>query len=187
MGQKRRHFRDEFKTEAIARWRAAVGGWFRLPASWGSRPRCCATGAIAREGSMRGRGCPRNRRRPCLALRIGRQRSPGLAAKISARAWSATFQERLSRSSRKRRGEVPPRRRSAGCLAGAGHVRCTRRIAPGLLPGDHGQKARARSPSRTADDVRRVHAEHRGRSGGRVSTPNCVPRARASAASGSRG
>ena len=48
MSQERRHFTDEFKQEAVVCWLAAVGGWSRLPASWGSRPRCCATGAIAR-------------------------------------------------------------------------------------------------------------------------------------------
>ena len=82
---------------------------------------------------MRGRWCPRNRRRPGLALRIRWQRSPGFAVRTIGRAGSATFQERLWRSSRKRRDEVPPDRRSAGCLAGARPMRCTRRIALGLL------------------------------------------------------
>ena len=148
-------------------WRAAVGGWSRLPASWASRPRCCATGAIAREDSMRGRRCPRNRRRPCLALRTRRQRSPGFAARTIGCARSATFQERLWRSSRKRRDEVPPDRRSAGCLAGARPVRCTRRIAFGLSR----LAITAESPREIANrelpsDIRRVHAEHRGRYGG---------------------
>ena len=101
MGRERGHFRDEFKQEAIAL--LAGSGW-RLVRdcrrAGGLALDAAATGAIAREDSMRGRRCPRNRRRPCLALRTRRQRSPGLAARITARAWSATFQERLWRSSR---------------------------------------------------------------------------------------
>src|SRR3954452_2567343 len=133
MGQERGHFRDEFKTEAIAllagsgRRLVEIAGELRVSPSmlrnWRNR----------QGGSMRGRRCPRNRRRSCLALRIGRQRSPGFAARTIGYAWSATFQERLWRSSRKRRDEVPPDRRSAGCLAGARPVRCTLRVSVRLL------------------------------------------------------
>jgi putative transposase len=58
--------------------------------------------------------------------------------------------------------------------------------------GYYAWRSRPESPREIANrellsDIRRVHAEHRGRYGGRVSTPNYVPRARLSAASGSSG
>src|SRR3954453_1176394 len=133
MGQERGQFRDEFKTEAIALLPGSGRRLVEIAGELGVSPSMLRNWRNRQGGSMRGRRCPRNRRRPCLALRIGRQRSPGFAVRTIGRAGSATFQERLWRSSRKRRDEVPPDRRSAGCLAGARPVRCTLRVSVRLL------------------------------------------------------
>src|SRR3954452_22409725 len=133
MGQERGHFRDEFKTEAIALLAGSGRRLVEIAGELGISPSMLRNWRNRQGGSKRGRRCPRNRRRPCLALRIGRRRSPGFAARTIGCAWSATFQERLWRSSRKRRDEVRPDRGSAGCLAGARPVRCTRRVSVRLL------------------------------------------------------
>ena len=55
MGQERRQFTDELKTEAVALLASSGRPLLQIASERGSRPRCCATGATAVRGGMRGR------------------------------------------------------------------------------------------------------------------------------------
>ena len=74
MGQERRHFTDEFKTEAVAMLASSGCPLVQIAGNWISRPRCCATGAITAADGMRGQCHTHNR--PWLRL-------PDPAAEIS--------------------------------------------------------------------------------------------------------
>ena len=134
MGQERGQFTDEFKTEAVA-----------LLASSG-RPLvadCRRAGHLALDAAQLAQSPGR------AACGVGGARETGVGHALrcgsGGRDLPASPRERppahgarhlkkgCGASSRKRRDEVPPDRRSAGCLAGARHVRCARRIAVGLL------------------------------------------------------
>ena len=81
MGQERRHFRDEFKTEALALLAGSGRRLVEIAGELGVSPSTLRNWRNCQGGRMRGRRCSRNRRRPCLALRTRRQRSPGFAAR----------------------------------------------------------------------------------------------------------
>src|ERR1044071_7146237 len=141
-------------------WRAAAGRCCRSPASWGSRPRCCAIGATAVRGGVRERG------RPCIPFRIRRQKSPGFAVRTIGCAWSATFKKgcgdllgtaemrfRLIEDHR----DVWPVRVMCDALS----------VSPS---GFYASRSRPQGPRKIANrellsDIRRVHADHRGRYG----------------------
>ncbi len=148
-------------------WRAAVGDWSRLPASWASRPRCCATGAIAR-GAASGVGGARETG-VGHALRCG---SGGRDLPASPRERSAAPGARHFR-------------KGCGDLLGSAEMRFRliedqRSVWPvrvlcdalGVSPlGYYAWRSRPESPREIANrelpsDIRRVHAEHRGRYGG---------------------
>src|SRR6476620_4993090 len=99
MGRERGHFREEVKTEAIALL-AGSGRWLvEIAGELGISPSVLRNGRNRQGGQHAGSGVPAKPAWPCLALRIGRQRSPGFAARTIGCARSATFQERLWRSS----------------------------------------------------------------------------------------
>jgi len=112
-------------------WQAAVGRCCRLPTSWGSRPRCCATGATAVRGGRR------RRHRLCIPPRTRQRRFPGEISRLRRENDRLRMErdnlKKLWPSSRNRRDEVPPDRGSPGCLAGARHGRRARHLAVRLL------------------------------------------------------
>jgi len=91
MGQERGHFRDEFKTEAIALLAGSGRRLVEIAGELGISPSVLRNGRNRQGGQHAGSGVPAKPAWPCLALRTRRQRSPGFAARITARAWSATF------------------------------------------------------------------------------------------------
>ena len=85
MGQERRQFTDEFKREAAALLASRGRPLLQIASEPGISRRCCATGATAVKGGMRGR------HRLCILPRTRQRRSPGFAVRTTACAWSATF------------------------------------------------------------------------------------------------
>src|SRR4051812_28696088 len=131
-GQERRHFVDEFKTEAVALLASSGRLLVRIAGELGISLAMLRNRAPAAQAGMRGRRRIRN---------WGRQRLVPAPRMAISRLCRADERVRLERGilrrrwrfSRNRRDEVPPDRGSPGCLAGAGHVQRTERVALRLL------------------------------------------------------
>ena len=89
MGQERGQFRDEFKTEALALLAGSGRRLVEIAGELGISPSMLRNWRNHQAGQHAGSAKPAW---PCLALRIGRQRSPGFAARTIGCARSATFQ-----------------------------------------------------------------------------------------------
>ena len=189
MGQERGHFTDEFKQEAIA---LLAGSGRRLVAD------CRRAGGLALDAAQLAQSPGR------AACGVGGARETGVGHALrcgpGGRDLPASPRELLPAHGARHF------RKGCGALLGSAEMRFRliedqRDVWPvrvmcdalSVSPsGYYAWRSRPESPREIANrelpsDIRRVHAEHRGRMGGRVSTPNCVPRARASAASGSSG
>src|SRR5690242_18607100 len=150
----------------LACWRAAAGRYCRSRTSLASLPRCCATGAIAAKGGMRGRRGTRYRRRPRIPFRTRhrdhsaapRERSPAHGARHFKKGCghllgTAEMRFRLIEDYR----AVWPVRIMCDALS----------VSPS---GFYAWRSRPESPRNIANrallvDIRRVHAQHRERYG----------------------
>ena len=91
MGQERRHFTDEFKTEAIALLASSGRPLVQIAGELGLSPSMLGNWRNRQGGQNAGSAVPRNRRQPRFPFRIRRRRFPGFAVRTTACAWSATF------------------------------------------------------------------------------------------------
>ena len=105
MGQERGHFTDEFKTEAIALLAGSGRRLVQIAGELGISPSMLRNWRNRQGGQHVGSAVPA---KPASAMSCVADRAAeisGFAARTIGCAWSATFQERLWRSSRKRRDE----------------------------------------------------------------------------------
>ena len=134
MGQERRHFRDEFKTEAIALLAGSGLRLVEIAGELGISPSMLRNWRNRQGGQQAGRRCPRNRRRPCHALRCGsggrdlpaspRERSAAPGARHFRKGYEAIHQgaqqhelaDRKSGNGDNRERCLPPRRHPIGNL-----------------------------------------------------------------------
>jgi transposase len=158
MGQERRHFTDEFKTEAVALLASSGRPLVQIAGELGISPLLLRNWRNWREGRDAG-SAPFPK--PALhsvadpAAEISR-----LCRENDRLRLQRDILKRQSRSSRKRRDEVPLDRGSPGCLAGAGHVRCAEHLALWFLrlaitAGEPAQDRRSRAAERYPAPSRR--------------------------------
>jgi transposase-like protein len=91
MGQERRHFTDEFKTQAVALLASSGRPLVQIAGELGISPSMLRNWRTAAAGRKRDRRRTRSRGWRHLPFRIRRRKSPGCAARMTACAGNATF------------------------------------------------------------------------------------------------
>src|SRR3954466_5290350 len=169
MGQERHHFRDEFKTEAIALLAGSGRRLVEIAGELGISPSMLRNWRNRQGGSMRGRRCRETGVGHVLRCGPGGRDLPALPRERSAAHGARHF------------------RKGCGDLLGSAEMRFgliedqrdvwpVRVLCDALgvsASGFYAWRSRPESPREIANrelpsDIRRVHAEHRGRYGGPI-------------------